>query len=62
MRILVNKQRYNRQYAIFGKIYKFLLDESNQCWNITGLSFAIKPSPYQAERQPISSKIYESND
>ena len=61
MRKMVNKQRYCGQYAVFGEMYKFQPDESEQCYNITMLGFAIQPSPDQAERQPLSSNNHECN-
>ena len=61
VRILVNKQRLSRQYALCAKIYNVSPDESDQCSNITGLGFAMEPSPDQTAMQPPSSNIYECN-
>jgi hypothetical protein len=57
MRILVNKQSYRRQYALFGITHTFYPDESDYCWNITGLAVAIEPSSDHAERHPQCSNI-----
>ena len=40
---------------------KLQLNESDQCWNIAGLSFAKGACLDLAERQPLRSNNYESN-
>jgi hypothetical protein len=55
VKLLVNKQSYSWQYAICGLTYRFEPDESDHCWNITGLGFAIEPIPDHVERHPQSS-------
>jgi len=42
-------------------MYKFHLNESDQCRDLTGLGFAKGPSLIQAEWQPISSNNYQSS-
>jgi hypothetical protein len=44
---------YSGKNQLFGKVYKFLLNESDQRKNITGLDMANGPSLDQAEMQPI---------
>jgi len=51
---------YSRRNKSFGKIYKFLSCESEQCNNDTGFSFATGPSLNLVERQPISSNLDEN--
>jgi len=54
-------QKYRRQNELFGKMYNFEQNASDQYKNITGLSCAKGPSLNEAERQSIHSNQYKSN-
>lgn len=60
--IFVHKHNlYGRTNDSFSKVSQFLLNESDPCKMITGLSFAKVLSLNFVERQPISSNIYSYN-
>lgn len=49
------------RHELSGMMYKFLLNESNECKDITGFSFGNGPSYHQEECQRICSIDSESN-